>query len=259
MRLRRSAAILLVAALFTGGVTIGLGLAGRTETTTGVAFALQPVAGRAGTSESATRREPVKLAPKAAALAVVPVAAPAKLTGDEAAAVAEMAELQLLAQGTGLVLDSVQWAKLAAVTLDVQTIRQNYEAEIAQTTALAPGRYRVEIPGYVSAGATLRAKFYAALGRELGDAVAADVIEKMGARLEGHFGGFGVSLQTLEVATTSAGGDVEITRTVNYWNRAEEGERLVTRRETHLPAWEDPSGERWGAMLAVITRSGTAG
>jgi hypothetical protein len=206
----------------------------------------------------APRAAAVNLAPQAATTAML-TAEPVKLAADDAAAVAEMAELQILAEGTGLVLDSAQWAKLAGVTLDVQTIRQNYEAEIARTTAVAPGRYRVEIPGYASAGATLRAKFYAALGRELGETIAADVIEKLGARLEGHFGGFGVSLQTLEVATTSAGGDLEITRTVNYWNRAEEGERLVTRRETHLPAWEDPSGERWGALLAVVMRGGAAG
>jgi hypothetical protein len=46
--------------------------------------------------------------------------------------------------------------------------------------------------------------------------------------------------------------DVEVTRTVTYWNRTETGEQLVTRRETHLPAWEDPAGLKWGALLAVV-------
>ncbi len=257
MRLRRVAPLLLIAAVFVGDWAGGWGFGGGS----------QPVAVKR--SSAATRPTEAALTvskwmptapppPATPSAATVRLAGPVTLAEDETALVAEVGELQLLAQGTGLVLDSAQWSKLAAVTLGVQAIRQNYEAEIAHTTAVAPGQYRVEIPGYAAAGAALRQKFYAQLGESLGDVRAADVIEKLGARLEGHFGGFGVSLQTLDVAR-SGNAEVEITRTVSYWSRAENGDQLVTRHETHLPAWEDPSGERWGALLAVVARSGTAG
>ena len=184
---------------------------------------------------------------------MTPARVTSRLSDDDAALVAEVGALQLLAQGTGLELESAQWSALAAATLDTQAVRQAFEAEIATTTQLGPQRYRMEIPGYAAAGAALRAKFYARLGAELGEGIAADIADKFGSALEGYLGAFGVSLQTLEIVGDPRAGmaDVEVTRTVTYWSRTEAGERVVTRRETHLPAWEDPEGLKWGAMLAV--------
>jgi hypothetical protein len=179
---------------------------------------------------------------------------PAALTDDDAAVVAEMSQLQLLAQGLNLDLSSRQWSALAAVTLEIQAIRQTYEAQIATGTAASAGCFRVEIPMYAAAGDAIRAKFLADLRAALGAATAGEIVEKLGGRLEGHFAGFGVAVQTLEIKGDphAAPTDCEVTRTVTYWNSVEGGEQLTTRRETHFPAWEDPTGESWGALLAVV-------
>jgi hypothetical protein len=179
---------------------------------------------------------------------------PDELSGDATALVGEMCDLQLLAQGTGLALDSRQWSMLAAVVLNTQAVRQIYEAEIATATLVAPGQYRVEVPSYASAGDLLRAQFHADLRAKLGEATAGEVLAKLGEKLEGHFAGFGVSLQTIDIAADPRGADTnwQVTRTVTYWNSVDGGDRLTTRRETHFPAWEDPTGERWAALLAVV-------
>jgi hypothetical protein len=179
---------------------------------------------------------------------------PDELSGDATALVGEMCDLQLLAQGTGLALDSRQWSMLAAVVLNAQAVRQIYEAEIATATLVAPGRYRVEVPSYASAGDLLRAQFHADLRAKLGEATAGEVLAKLGEKLEGRFAGFGVSLQTIDIAADPRGADTnwQVTRTVTYWNSVDGGDRLTTRRETHFPAWEDPTGERWAALLAVV-------
>jgi hypothetical protein len=183
-----------------------------------------------------------------------PMSMPEELSGDATALVGEMCDLQLLAQGTGLVLDSRQWSALAAVVLNTQAVRQIYEAQIATATVLAPGRYRVEVPVYASAGDLLREQFHADLRAKLGDATAADVLAKLGGKLEGCFAGFGVSGQTIDIAADPRGADTnwQVTRTVTYWNSVEGSDRLTTRLETHFPAWEDPTGERWAALLAVV-------
>lgn len=177
----------------------------------------------------------------------------AELTPDAAALTAEIAELQMLAADSGLELQTRQWAALATATLKIQAIRQAFEATIATAAPLAEGRFRVEIPAYAAAGDALRARFQAELREQLGEANAAEVLQQIGARLEGRFAGFGVSVQTLDIVVdrSGGGGDV-VTRTVNYWNGVAGGERLTTRRETHFPDREDPTGELWRPLLALV-------
>ena len=181
-------------------------------------------------------------------------AMPHQLSDDATALVAEMCDLQLLAHDTPLALNSRQWSVFAAVVLRNQAIRQNYEAQIATSKSVAPGQYRVEIPAYASAGDVLREKFNTELRTELGETTAANVLAELGDRLEGRFAGFGVSVQTLDITATSSGApsDVQVTRTVTYWNSVEGSDRLTTRRETHFPAFEDPTGDSWSALLAMV-------
>lgn len=190
---------------------------------------------------AANRSEPVK-------------AAPLQLSEEASALLAATCDLQLMAAGTEFALSAEQWTAFAKVALDVQAIRQTYEAQIATATRVSPGRYRVEIPVYAQTGDALRERFQASLRAALGETAAAAVIGGMGARLEGYFAGFGVSVQTLEIAAGAHGArtDYEVTRTVQYWDSVAGRDELTTRRETHLPAWEDPAGERWGALLARI-------
>lgn len=185
---------------------------------------------------------------------------PAELPADAAALTVEAAELQLLAQGSGLTLDPQQWAALAAVTLDIQAVRLAYEATIATCTVLGPGRYRAEIPVYAAAGDALRARFQAELNDQLGAGAAAEILAQMGARLEGRFGGFGVSVQTLDIAGDpwAASSDWVLTRTAKFWNSVEGENRLTTRCETFMPGREDPSGDHWGPLLSVLSQRVTA-
>jgi len=184
---------------------------------------------------------------------------PLELSSDDNLLVAEMCDLQLMAQGTNLALDSTQWSSLAAVVLRTQAIRHAFEAQIATSQKIAPDRYRMEIPSYADAGEVLREKFVAELTAKLGEPAAKEVMAKLGGALEGRFAGFGVSVQTLEI-TASPGGepsDSQIVRTAEYWNRVENTERVATRREVHFPFLEDPTGDTWGALLAMTSAAGT--
>jgi len=188
-----------------------------------------------------------------------PPATPARaksygLSADATALVAEMCDLQLAATGTDLVLSSRQWSALASVVLRTQAVRQTYEARIATSTMIEPGRYRVEIPVYAGAGDALRANFHADLQEALGGTTAAEVVARLGGRLEARFAGFGVSAQTLDVIAPPGGtpGDFQVTRTVTYWNSIEGADHPTTRREIHFPAWEDPTGDSWSALLALV-------
>jgi len=254
MRLRRFIPLFLAAIVFAGGLAIGVHFGGRSETENNAAKFSPPlrVTRSSRTKPNGAAKSSRQMG--AAVAAVISTNEPAELSADESSLVAEISELQLLARGSDLELASDEWSALAAVTLRIQAIRQTYEAGIATTTLVAPGHYRMEIPGYANAGRTLREKFYAQLGFQLGDATAAEIIEKLGAKLEGHFGGFGVSLQTLDIAagTQNGASDVQVTRTVTYVSQEKGAERTTTRRETFFPAWEDPSGDRWGALLAAI-------
>lgn len=251
MRLRRVAPSLLVALVITGAVICWRSSADRIET-----------AGNEETLQSGTRVTVVPAArvveffqpvvvPSSARLGPVPAV---EASADATAQVAEIVALQLLAQGTEVELGARQWAELAKVTAEVQAVRHAYEASIAVATVREPGRSRIEIPAYAAAGDALRARFYAGLRENLGDTNAAEILARLGARLEGHFAGFGVSVQTLEISGAPA--ELAVTRTVQFWNSVEGQDRLTTRRETHFPDREDPSGEQWSALLAAPPAQG---
>lgn len=187
--------------------------------------------------------------------AVLPKAMPALPLSPEAnALVTEMCDLHLLARDVDLSLSSKEWSAFAAVVLRIQSIRQTYEAQIATSHVIAPGRYRLEVPAYAGVGDALREKFYSDLRAELGEMQTVEVLGRLGERLEGHFAGFGVSVQTLDVTANRGGSldDLEVTRTVTYWNSVEGSDRPTTRREVHFPALEDPTGDRWSALLAMV-------
>lgn len=175
---------------------------------------------------------------------------------------AEQVALQTLAGDADLPLTPGQWSAFARVTLHHQAIRQAYEATIATVTKTGRGPHRLEIPAYPFAGDALRDRFHAGLRTELGGDAAEEIVARMGSRLEGHFAGFGVSVQTLEFAAEpgAPGTDYQVTRTVQYWNSVEGASRLTTRRETHVPGLEDPTGVSWGPLLSLLaTRAERAG
>jgi len=249
MRKERIAAILLAAVLLTGGATGLRRATGEPEPET-------RAPARIDRPRSADAPRTVEfLSARPAAPAAAPAVAPhpaAPLAPESAALVAEIAELQSLAEGTDLELNTRQWEALGTVTLHLQAVRLAYEARIATSTALPAGRHRIEVPAYPSAGDALRAQFHAALRSELGEANAMEILEKLGSRLEGHFVGFGVSVQTLDLSPDPrGGGDYEVTRTAKYWNSVESENRLTTRREIFYPALQDPDGDCWGALLAL--------
>jgi len=181
-------------------------------------------------------------------------ATPRHLSDDASALLAETCDLQLLAQSTALSLDSRQWSAFAGIVLRAQAVRQTYEAQIATSNMISPGEYRVEIPVYAAAGDVLRRNFNAELRAELGEATAADVLAKLGGKLESRFAGFGVSAQILDITAKpdAAPRDIQITRTVTYWNSVEDGDQPTTRREIHFPAYEDPTGDSWSALIAAV-------
>ena len=254
MRLRRVTPLLWIAAFLGGGCALSIGFTGWNSSDTDSAKSASHESSGGVVTEGAVAavQQAAKPAPTAAPGVSSQAGGQVALSADDSALVAEICELQMMAHGTDLELASRQWLALADVTSRIQTIRQTFEAGIATATLIAPGHVHVEIPGYASAGTALRTKFYSQLGDELGDGVAAEVIEKLGPRLEGYFGAFGVSLQSLEIETSpQSGSDVEVTRTVTFWNRENGSDQLATRHETHLPAMEDPTGERWGALLAL--------
>lgn len=170
---------------------------------------------------------------------------------DDAAVVGEVAELQMMATGAELTLTPEQWNAFAEVSLETQAVRLNYEAGIATRRTKNSGVVQLDIPMYAAAGDALRQQFEARLAERLGFDTSADILANIGAKLEGHFAGFGVAAQTLEIRGDPSSADCEVVRTANYWNAAENSAQLANRRETHLPAWEDPSGSRWGALLAL--------
>lgn len=190
------------------------------------------------------------------------VAKPAQELGAEGTGVvAEIVALQALARDTELELSPRQWTAFAAATAHIQAVRQAYEASIARVAAREPGRFQMEVPAYPAAGDALRAKLHAELREQVGENTAAEILAQMGRALEGHFAGFGVGVQTLEFAGAPGGAanDYRVTRTVRFWNAVEGSERLTTRRETHFPKAEDPSGETWGPFLAALSAAGSAG
>lgn len=191
------------------------------------------------------------LAPSVAAVAI------GSLTPDAAAQFAVLCRVRLLAADTDLDLSHREWAGLAAAFAHCQTVRLAYEAEIASVETVAPAHFRVEIPTYGLAGEELRRRFVSDLAAALGESVAAEVIDKLGHRLEAEFAGFGVSRQTLEVfGEPVAGGEgMTIHRTARYWTRVNEHERMTTRLHVeHLSALD--AGDRWDVLVALIGKAG---
>jgi hypothetical protein len=206
-----------------------------------------------------TAQNPVVVGNESVAVPLMPApvagaqpAAVVALSDDASVLVAAICDLQLLAAGTDLVLDSEQWSALAAAVVRAQAVRHTYEAQIARLQVVAPGRYRAEIPVYAEAGEALREQFNAELRTELGDAVANEVHTKLGTKLEGRFAGFGLSVQTLDITGDAAGslGDVQIARTASHGS--ERDDRITTRREIHFPGLEDPTGDSWHFLLARV-------
>lgn len=181
----------------------------------------------------------------------------ARLSAMESTQFTTLCDLHLLAADADLDLTTKQWSAFAAAVVQAQAVRHNYEAQIAVVHETAPGRYRVEIPAYAAAGDELRRQFLADLQSALGAEASAEVLAKLGRKLEGRFAGFGVGTQTLEIAgdPAQAPDRVQIARTAQYWNSVEGSERTTTRREMLYPADEDPSGERWSALLARVSKS----
>jgi len=179
---------------------------------------------------------------------------PQQLSDDATVLVGEMCNLQLMAEGTGLSLESNQWTAFATVVLRFQAIRHTYEAQIARLKEISPGQYQAEIPVYAGVGDELRENFSRELCASLGGPTAREVMAKLGNRLEKRFAGFGVSVQTLDIAAHPAGepSDIQVTRTVSYWNSAEGSDRVTTRSEIHFPVLEDPTGDSWSALLAKV-------
>ena len=257
MRKPRANILLLTAILGIAGLIGQAWLAGEKAAAVLAGSDPEPVASQAVPSKST----PLALAKAADAPASTqgsatffPAMPPQQLSDEASALVAEMCDLHLMAQGTDFTLDSRQWAAFAAVVLRFQAIRHTYEALIATTKVIAPGQYRMEIPVYASTGDKLREQFSAELCAELGEPTALAVMAKLGDRLEGRFSGFGVCVQTLDITVGPAGepSDIQVTRTVRYWDSVAGGDRLTTRREVHFPLVEDPTGDSWSALLAKV-------
>jgi hypothetical protein len=180
-----------------------------------------------------------------------------ELPADEAAQFAALCDLRLLAADTELDLSHREWAALSALLTETQQVRLAYEAEIAQVAEVAPGRHRIEIPAYAEAGDELRRRFHAELRAVLGDAVADEVREKFGAKLDALFAGFGVSTQTLEIVgdPARAPAGIRVERTARFWNSAAGGERVTTRRDVQFPTAADPATEAWQPLLALLGKT----
>lgn len=181
----------------------------------------------------------------------------AELSAQESVLFTTLCDLHLLAGETELDLTTKQWSRLAEIVVEAQAVRHHYEATIAVARETAPGRYRLEIPAYAAAGDELRRQFLADLQSGLGQDGAAEVIAKLGRQLEGRFAGFGVSAQTLEITGDPATklADVQVARTARYWNSVDGSDRVTTRREVTFPASEDPTGENWSALLALVGKA----
>jgi len=244
MRPRRSTPWLLSAVVLAGGALLWRKADGGRQT----AESGRVVAERVSVSrhdETLTRSATTLRGLPRPAIAAVP------LDADSATVMSETATLQLLAHDTALDLAARQWSAFAAVTLKFQAIRQAYEATIATAAQVGPDRFRVDVPAYAVAGDALRAKFHAELRAQLGDVPTTEILAQFGAKLEGHFAGFGVSVQTLDIRADRASADFAVTRTVQFWNSIEGQAQLTTRRETHFPAQEDR--ESWQPLLALVS------
>ena len=255
-------ALFLGAALLAGGALFFQARSDATSALTAKSVETAPLnAGKTFARETQQDSQGVDFAALDRAAARTSPPASYALSGDATAVLAERIALQALAEREALQLSERQWTGFAGVTQHHQAIRRAFEAEIAVLKRSGNGRHRFEIPLYPRAGDQLRTAFYASLRAELGQAVAAKIADKLGARLEDYFGGFGVTVQTLDFVAGLAAEqrDFVVTRTEIFWNQFRPDERLKTRRETFLIAAEDPAGGEWGALIARLSVEGEAG
>jgi hypothetical protein len=185
----------------------------------------------------------------------------ANLSPDQGSVLAEVVQLQQLAADTTITLTAEQWLALGSVTARFQTLRHLHEASISAVGRLDARSYTLEIPPYPETGATLKASFESSVQAALGSDAAGAALRALSPALIAHFGGFGVSQQTLEFARNSRlhPDDYEVTRTVTFWQGSANEGRAVTRRETFLPGSEDPAGASWGPLLQVLEKSISGG
>ncbi len=186
---------------------------------------------------------------------------PAVLSPDQGSVLAEVVQLQQLAVDAPVVLTPEQWLAFGTVAAHFQTLRHRHEGSIASIGRLGTRGYTLEVPPYPETGAALRAAFESAVKAALGHDAANLTLRALSSALSSHFGGFGVSQQTLEFARNSGDDptDYHVTRTVTFWQGTATDGRAVTRRETFFPALEDPTGQSWGALLQVLEKSISGG
>jgi hypothetical protein len=177
------------------------------------------------------------------------------LSNDSASLLVDELALRQLAHHADLELTDQQWTDFAIVASYYQAVRQAHEASIADIVQIGERRFRLHVPPYADFGDALRENFFAALRGHLGSAATERVARQMGYALEGYFGGFGISAQTLDFVAESGTGapDYLVTRTVTFWNRVANQDRLSTRSEYHAPAVEDPTGRTWGPFLSLLS------
>lgn len=181
----------------------------------------------------------------------------AELPASERAQFATLCDLHLMAGETELDLTTKQWAAFAVAVMQAQAVRHHYEAQIASVREIAPGRCRVEIPPYAAAGDELRRQFAADLETAVGHAAATEIMDKLGRKLDDRFAGFGIGTQTLEITgdPTRSPADVQIASTAKFWNSIDGPDWTKTRKEVVFPDAEDPTGETWSALLAIVAKS----
>lgn len=196
-------------------------------------------------------------APSTVALDVTTPRAVEQLSSGEAAQFATLCDLHLMAGETELDLTTKQWDAFAVVVMQAQAVRHHYEAQIATVREIAPGRHRVEIPPYAAAGDELRRQFAADLETAVGLAAATEIMDKLGRKLDDRFAGFGIGMQTLEITGDPARSpaDVQIARTAKFWNSIDGPDWTKTQKEVHIPGAEDPTGETWNALLAIVAKT----
>lgn len=183
---------------------------------------------------------------------------PEQLSSSDAAQFATLCDLHLMAGETELDLTSKQWDAFVVVVMQAQAVRHHYEAQIATVREIAPGRHRVEIPPYAAAGDELRRQFAADLETAVGRAAASEIMDKLGRKLDDRFAGFGVGTQTLEITgdPTRSPANVQIASTSKFWNSIDGPDWTTTRKEVLFPDAEDPTGETWSALLALVSTAG---
>lgn len=180
-----------------------------------------------------------------------------ELPASESAQFATLCDLHLMAGETELDLTSKQWEAFAVVFMQAQAVRHHYEAQIASVHEIAPGRCRVDIPPYVAAGDELRRQFAADLEAAVGRAAATEIMDKLGRKLDDRFAGFGIGTQTLEITgdPVRSPAGVQIASTAKFWNSVDGPDWTKTRKEVVFPDAEDPTGETWSALLAIVAKS----